>query len=50
MNIWDIAILIAVACAVYFGVRRARRNKGGCGCGCGCEGCRGCDRGAGSKP
>jgi hypothetical protein len=44
MNLWDILILAAVACAVFFAARRMRKKKKS-GCGCGCEGCTGCPAG-----
>ncbi|MBR4537702.1 MAG: FeoB-associated Cys-rich membrane protein [Clostridia bacterium] len=43
MNIWDIAILLAVGGAVVLALIRMRRQKAkGCGCGCGCDNCPGC--------
>ena len=46
MNVWDIALLVLLAAAVVFALRRilrARRN-GGCSCGS-CSGCSGaCER------
>ncbi|MBQ6521097.1 MAG: FeoB-associated Cys-rich membrane protein [Anaerolineaceae bacterium] len=45
MNIFDILILAAVAAAVFFAVRRLRKNKGTCGCGCAdCPHKKGCQK------
>ena len=34
MNLWDILLLAVIALAVFFAIRRLRKNKGTCGCGC----------------
>lgn len=34
MNIADIIIILLIAAAVFFAVRKMRKNKGGCSCGC----------------
>ena len=42
MNIWDILMIVLVACAVIAAVVRVRKGKSRCcenGCGCGCPGC-----------
>ncbi len=39
MNAADIAILAAIAVALFFAVRRVRKNRRTGGCGCGCDGC-----------
>ncbi len=37
MNLADLVILVLVGLAVFFALRRIKKNKGGCGCGC--DGC-----------
>ena len=45
MNIWDIALIAAIAAALGFALRRVIRTRKMGGCGCGCEGCaKGCGR------
>ena len=39
MNVWDIVILALVAAALFFAVRKVRKNRRTGGCGCGCAGC-----------
>ena len=39
MNVWDIVILAQVAAALFFAVRKVRKNRRAGGCGCGCAGC-----------
>ena len=43
MNIFDILIFIIIAAAVFFAVRRMRKNKGTCGC-ADCPHKKGCQR------
>ena len=51
MNIWDIAIIAGVAAALFFAVRKVRRNRRAGGCGCGCDGCSKCgDRDTRKQP
>ena len=41
LNLWDILILLAVACLVVLSLRRLRKkDSGGCRCCQGCEKCR----------
>lgn len=41
MNAWDIALLLLLALAVFFALRRVirTRRKGGCSCGGSCDSC-----------
>ena len=41
MNIWDVAILAAIALAVLLGI--VGRKKRGGACSCGCESCGACE-------
>ena len=42
MNGWDWLILILIAAAVLFAVRKIRRTGKSGGCGCGCSDCPAC--------
>ena len=39
MNLWDIALIVLIAAALGFALRRVIRTRKSGGCGCGCEGC-----------
>ena len=48
MNIWDSALIAAIAAALGFALRRVIRTRKTGGCGCGCEGCtKGCGKNRG---
>ena len=42
MNLWDILILAAVGCCLFFALRRLGKKKG---CSCGCSDCHCCNKG-----
>ena len=41
MKLIDILLLVALAAAIFFAVRRTVRTRKSGGCGCGCPGCTG---------
>jgi len=54
MNAVDIVLLVLIAAAVTWAVRRSIKSAKHGGCGCGCDGCTGCDakqtgRGSGAQ-
>ena len=45
MNVADLVILLIVAVALFFALRRMKKTKGRCSCGCSdCSGCTGCGK------